>query len=412
MKGIQRIFCIAAAFVFLFGMAGNASAANKKIFDQVRNEYASYEKKTTNAYETYREKTKKAYEAYRDKEQASFETFGKQTDADLTKLTKLLSEDYNQLQSQYGGNKDFAEKLRKYNSQISPTSLGSPMQRYAQSVNPNYLGSLMMHYKNAVNEHYLGGPMTAYKNAVNEHYLGGPMTAYKNTVNENYLGGPMTKLKNNSRDSYLGGIMQQHKRGKLSQKEALKQWKAMFQKERKQIQSDISKSNKDISRVIDSTTDKILSQKSKTVNGILEQREKSLKAVSDMRAEYFGEGITFETLIPDLGENQVMVDGTWLALHQQPVLQNGEALVPLRAIFEAINPGVKLQKKGDVITIAKPSVKMTIGSKKATVNGKDITISTAPTIVNGQTMVPLQLVDASFSNSIQWDPKVKTVFID
>uniref|UniRef100_UPI001CCFF389 copper amine oxidase N-terminal domain-containing protein n=1 Tax=Escherichia coli TaxID=562 RepID=UPI001CCFF389 len=63
-------------------------------------------------------------------------------------------------------------------------------------------------------------------------------------------------------------------------------------------------------------------------------------------------------------------------------------------------------------TIAKPSVKMTIGSKKSTVNGKDITLSTAPTIVNGQTMVPLQLVDASFSNSIQWDPKVKTVFID
>ncbi|MGG0670683.1 copper amine oxidase N-terminal domain-containing protein [Sporosarcina koreensis] len=412
MKGIQRIFCITAAFILLFGLAGNASAANKKIFDQVKNEYASYEKKTTNTFETYREKTRKAYEVFRDKEQASFDAFDKQTDADLTKLTKFLSEDLTRLESQYGGNKDFAEKLRKYNSQISPTSLGSPMQRYAQSINPNYLGGLMTHYKNAINENYLGGPMTAYKNAVNENYLGGPMTAYKNTVNENYLGGPMTKLKNNSRDSYLGGIIQQHKRGKLSQKEALKQWNAMLQKERKHIQSEISKLNKDISRTIDSTTDKILSQKSKTVNGILDQRENSLQTISDMRAEYFGEGITFEILIPDLGENQVMIDGKWFALHQPPVLQNGEVLVPLRAVFEAINPGVKLQKKDDVITIAKPSVKMAIGSKRATVNGKDITLSTAPIIVNGQTMIPLQLVSASFGNSILWDPKVKTVFID
>lgn len=380
MKGIQRIFCITAAFILLFGLAGNASAANKKIFDQVKNEYASYEKKTTNTFETYREKTRKAYEVFRDKEQASFDAFDKQMDADLTKLTKLLSEDLTRLESQYGGNKDFAEKLRKYNSQISPTSLGSPMQRYAQSINPNYLGGLMTHYKN--------------------------------TINENYLGGPMTKLKNNSRDSYLGGIMQQHKRGKLSQKEALKQWNAMLQKERKHIQSEISKLNKDISRTIDSTTDKILSQKSKTVNGILDQRENSLQTISDMRAEYFGEGITFEILIPDLGENQVMIDGKWFALHQPPVLQNGEVLVPLRAVFEAINPGVKLQKKDDVITIAKPSVKMAIGSKRATVNGKDITLSTAPIIVNGQTMIPLQLVSASFGNSILWDPKVKTVFID
>lgn len=412
MKGFQRAFCLTVAFVLLFGMAGNASAASKKIFDQVRNEYASYEKKATNAYEAYREKTRKAYEVYRDKEQSSFETFSKQTDADLVNLTRLLDEDLIRLESQYGGNKEYNEKLRKYKSEISPTSLGSPMQKYAQSINPNYLGGLMTHYKNAINENYLGGPMTAYKNAVNENYLGGPMTAYKNTVNENYLGKPMTKLKNNSEDSYLGGIMQQHKRGKLSQKEALKQWNGLLQKERKHIQSEISKADRDINRTIDSTTDKILAQKSKTVNGILDQREKSLQAISDMRAKYFGDAITFDRLIPDLGEYQVMMGGKWLALPQPPIVHNGEVLVPLRAVFEAINPGVKLHKKGDVITIAKPSVKLTINSKKATVNGKDLTFSTAPVLLNGQTMIPLQLVSESFGVSVLWDPKVKTVFIE
>ena len=413
MKITRKLLCITLTWLLVLGIVGNVSAASKSVLNQVQKEYETYETKATTAYESYRQKTVKSYENYRDKEQTSLNTFVNQTDKDLTNLEELLNEDLKRLEAQYSDNKAYVSQLRAYRSEVSPTSLGSAMYKYAQMVNPNSLGSLMTKYKISINENSLGSPMMHYKNAVNQYSLGSPMTKYKNAVNEYSLGSPMTKLKSNSNEDSLGSVMFKFKRGSLTQKEALKQWNASMKEEKGNIQKIINKANKDINQTFNTTNNEILAQKSKTVNGIIEQREITLKTISNLRTEYFGEGISFDSFVPDLGDINIIIGGEWLALTQPPKIVNKEVLVPLRAVYEKLNASTKIEKKGNVITLTvnKSIVKMTLNSKTANVNGKNISLKTAPKIVNGQTMIPLQLVTEPLDKQVEWNASVKTVFI-
>lgn len=413
MKGIRKAASLVLACTLFLGLTANASAtASNKVLNQVRNEYTSYEKKAVKAYEKYRDDTNKEYRAYRDKEQASFDTFGKQTSDDLAQLNQLLEADVAKLEAQFGANKEYSSKLRTYKSQINAKSLGSPMQNYAQSINPNSLGSLMSHYKSAINENSLASPMMKYRNAVNEHSLASPMSFYRQAVSANSLASPMSELRHQSSPTSLASVMQKYRQGKLTQKQALAEWNSILKRETKSIQTIGDKTKKDITTISTTTSNDILSQKSKTVNGILEQRQKTLQEISDTRKNYFGEGITFSDLIPDLGEPQIMMKGKWIALPHQPVIQNNVVYVPVRAVFENVNPEMKLTKKGDVITISNPAVKVTINSKAATVGGKSVTLPAAPKLIKGNAMIPLQLVEASYNGTVRWDAALKTIFMD
>lgn len=413
MKGIRKAASLVLACTLFLGLTANASAAaSNKVLNQVRNEYSSYEKKAVKAYEKYRDETNKEYRAYRDKEQASFDTFVKQTSQDLSQLKQILEADVAKLEGQFGSNKEYSSKLRTYKSLINANSLSSPMQNYAQSINPTSLASLMSQYKSAINETSLASPMMKYRNAVNEHSLASPMSYYRQAVSANSLASPMSELRHQSSPTSLASVMQNYKHGKLTQKQALAEWSTILKKENKSIQTIAEKTKKDITTISTTTSNDILSQKSKTVNGILEQRQKTLQEISDTRKNYFGEGITFSDLIPDLGEPQIMLKGKWLALPQQPVIQNNVVFVPVRGVFENINPEMKLTKKGDVITISSPAVKITINSKVATVGGKAVTLPAAPKLIKGNAMIPLQLVEASYNGTVHWDAALKTIFID
>ncbi|QTD40063.1 copper amine oxidase N-terminal domain-containing protein [Sporosarcina sp. Te-1] len=413
MKGIRKASSLVLACTLFLGLTANASAAsNNKVLDQVRNEYTSFEKKAVKAYEKYRDDTNKEYQAYRDKEQASFDTFVKQTSNDLSQLKQAFEADVAKLEVQFGSNKEYSSKLRTYKSKINASSLSSPMQNYAQSINPTSLASLMSNYKSAINEVSLASPMMKYRNAVNEISLASPMSFYRQAVSAVSLASPMSELRHQSNPTSLASVMQKYKHGKLTQKQALAEWRSILKKETKSIQTIADKTKKDIHTISSTTSNDILTQKSKTVNGILEQRQKTLQEISDTRKDYFGEGISISPLIPDLGEPQMMMNGKWLALPQQPVVQNNVVFVPVRAVFETINPEMKLTKKGDVISISNPAVKVTINSKTASVGGKTITLPAAPKLINGNVMIPLQLVEESYNGTVRWDAALKTVFID
>lgn len=149
-------------------------------------------------------------------------------------------------------------------------------------------------------------------------------------------------------------------------------WNALLKKEGQSFQNVINKTNKDINQIKDMSDNSILTQNYKTVNGILNQRATSLQTIVDLHTEYFGESVSFGPLIPDLGENNVIIHGEWLALKQPPVLSNGVTLVPIRPILEKLDPAIKLNKKDDTITFRKPNVTitMTLNMNSASVNGK------------------------------------------
>lgn len=116
---------------------------------------------------------------------------------------------------------------------------------------------------------------------------------------------------------------------------------------------------------------------------------------------------------------KVQVNGSYLSFDQPPVIINGRTLVPLRAIFEALGAEVEWEAetksimafKGDIgVLMYIDSAVMTKGIVGGT--AADITLDTAPTIINGRTMVPARAAAEAFGCSVNWDSSTKTVIIN
>ena len=95
------------------------------------------------------------------------------------------------------------------------------------------------------------------------------------------------------------------------------------------------------------------------------------------------------------------------------ILINGTTIVPLRAIFEALDSRVKWDGETQTITATRPYriIELTIGKTEATKNGSPISLTVSPRIINGSTYVPLRFVSESLGAEVVWDGTTKSVFI-
>lgn len=109
----------------------------------------------------------------------------------------------------------------------------------------------------------------------------------------------------------------------------------------------------------------------------------------------------------------VKVNDRLLSFDSSPVTVNGTTLVPLRTIFESLGAKVKWDGANQTVTAVKDSntVKLTIGKKTASKNGKKIYLDVSPRIINGRTLVPLGFVRDSLGTYVHWDDRTKTVTI-
>lgn len=103
------------------------------------------------------------------------------------------------------------------------------------------------------------------------------------------------------------------------------------------------------------------------------------------------------------------------------VLENGRSIVPVREICEALGAEVLWSQgedgqaskiliyKGDVL------INLTIDSKKATVNGKETTLDTAPKLVAyngiGKTMIPVRFVSESLNMDVEYQATYRKILI-
>jgi hypothetical protein len=60
------------------------------------------------------------------------------------------------------------------------------------------------------------------------------------------------------------------------------------------------------------------------------------------------------------------------------------------------------QKPSTSPASAKSSIKLTIGNRNAVVQGKNVTLDVAPTVVNGNTLVPLRFLSESLGAEVKW----------
>ena len=110
----------------------------------------------------------------------------------------------------------------------------------------------------------------------------------------------------------------------------------------------------------------------------------------------------------------VKINGAIQLYEQMPVMIDNRVLVPMRAIFESLGANVSwdnstntvMAKKGDTV------VSLTIGNEKANVNGNDVELDVAPTLVNDRTMVPVRFVSETLGADVSWDDSTNTVIIE
>ncbi|WP_242466769.1 copper amine oxidase N-terminal domain-containing protein [Brevibacillus brevis] len=101
-------------------------------------------------------------------------------------------------------------------------------------------------------------------------------------------------------------------------------------------------------------------------------------------------------LLEDTGSTEVkaFVDGKQVKADVAPFVKGGRALVPVRAISSALKAEVnwKPETRSVEITRGEKSITLYLDKKEATVDGKTISLDTAPVLKNGRVFLPLRFI--------------------
>jgi len=119
------------------------------------------------------------------------------------------------------------------------------------------------------------------------------------------------------------------------------------------------------------------------------------------------------TMILQVGNAFALINGQTYTLEAAPTITSSRTMVPLRFIGEAFGAEFEYEPvtKTIDITIGSDRIKMQIGNKTATVNGKIAELDAAPYIVNSRTLVPIRFISETFGAEVVWDGSTKTVTI-
>ncbi|MGG4459714.1 copper amine oxidase N-terminal domain-containing protein [Brevibacillus porteri] len=113
-------------------------------------------------------------------------------------------------------------------------------------------------------------------------------------------------------------------------------------------------------------------------------------------------------------EVKAFVDGKQVQADVAPYVQGGRALVPVRAISSALKAEVnwKPETRTVEITRGEKSITLYLDKKEATVDGKSISLDTAPVLKNGRVFLPLRFISEQLNAEVKWQEEGKIVIID
>ena len=112
---------------------------------------------------------------------------------------------------------------------------------------------------------------------------------------------------------------------------------------------------------------------------------------------------------------KVRIDDKILVLPEesQPFIHDGRTMVPFRVICENIGADVEWMDETNTVIVRRADsvIKMSIGSKNAFLNDKEIVMDVAPVISDGKTYIPLRYIAELLGEKIRWDGETKTAYI-
>lgn len=116
------------------------------------------------------------------------------------------------------------------------------------------------------------------------------------------------------------------------------------------------------------------------------------------------------TASPDM---VITLDGRPLAFDVPPRFENDTALVPVRAIFEALGASVSWDEAAQKVIAVKGTTEviLTVGDNTAYRNGASIPLSTPAQVVEDRTLVPLRFVSEAFGAEVSWNQEKQEIAI-
>ncbi|GIO56062.1 copper amine oxidase N-terminal domain-containing protein [Paenibacillus cineris] len=109
----------------------------------------------------------------------------------------------------------------------------------------------------------------------------------------------------------------------------------------------------------------------------------------------------------------IYIDGQKLYSPQAPIMVKGRAMLPMRAIFEALDATIDWNAKTKTVTAKRDqtTIVLKIGSKSAIVNNRTLSLDVPGQIYKGSTMVPVRFVSEALGEKVDWNASNKTVTI-
>lgn len=115
-----------------------------------------------------------------------------------------------------------------------------------------------------------------------------------------------------------------------------------------------------------------------------------------------------------IGSKKAYVNFKEVVLDQPPIIENGRTLVPLRFIGEALGAFVDWNPADNTVSfvLEDNNIVLKIGSINAIVNGKDYKLDVPPKILpSGRVVVPIRFIGEAIGAKVGWNSKTKMVTI-
>ena len=111
-------------------------------------------------------------------------------------------------------------------------------------------------------------------------------------------------------------------------------------------------------------------------------------------------------------EIKVMLSGNEVKFDVAPIIENDRTLVPLRAIFEALNMTVTYDN--GYITAEKEGIiiNLTVGSTTAHVNNQEKILDVPGKIINDRTLVPLRFIGEATGLTVTYDNQTRVITME
>lgn len=110
----------------------------------------------------------------------------------------------------------------------------------------------------------------------------------------------------------------------------------------------------------------------------------------------------------------IYIDGSRLTTDQAPVVISGRVMLPLRAIFEALDATVNYNQTLQTVTAQKDgtTIVLKLKSRSATINNEAVLLDVPAQSIKGRTMVPVRFVSEALGQQVGWNNSTKIVTIN